>query len=358
MNVSTRRQLRVFAKRLKIDKLFWYTYGLLQDSQEHAGPDRVMGVFVDSLGEHIQLIEGHRDSVVPGWRGMVQPPRTSALPSPESASAKVKANRDRLARYGKILDTWSCSIAGRDVLEVGAHDGATAYALAEAGAKSVVATDVAAYYITQSRDGVVREDTLAAKSEELMRLRDAHRAVVRADVANRVEFVEDDICVSVLPSESADLVITFEVLEHILRPEDGFRQMARVLRPGGFAFHEYNPFFSLNGGHSLCTLDFPWGHARLDAADMERYLQERRPGEKAVALSFYRNNLSRMTLAQLRSHVHDSGLTIAGVVPWCSEVHLGLLSSTALAQCRRLYEDVEITDLISPTVWILLRKAD
>ena len=34
---------------------------------------------------------------------------------------------------------------------------------------------------------------------------------------------------------------------------------------------------ALNGGPALCTLDFPWGHARLDAADFERYCREVRP---------------------------------------------------------------------------------
>lgn len=356
MNQSARHALKSAGKRLRLDKLFWYTYGVLQETEPDARADTIIGVFTDSHGDRIELLEGHRDRVVPGWRGMAQAPRVAEPPSLEAAQAKITSMRQRLARFDAVLAASSLSFAGSDVLEVGAHDGATAFALAEAGARSVVATDVAAYYITQSREGTVSEAAVTAKNAELARLREAHRASVDPRAAQRVKFVEDDICMSTLPDKSVDAVLTLEVLEHVLRPEDAFREMARVLRPGGFTFHEYNPFFSLNGGHSLFTLDFPWGHARLDEADLERYLVERRPGEKQVAMSFFRNNLNRMTFEQLRQHVERSGLRLLGLLPWTSEQHLRRLPPPAFAQCSRLYPSVEVADFVSPTAWLLLRK--
>ena len=62
--------------------------------------------------------------------------------------------------------------------------------------------------------------------------------------------------------------------------------MYRILKPGGFAFHQYNPFFSYNGGHSLCTLDFC--HVRLSAKDFERYLKQFRKEEYEMAMNFYK----------------------------------------------------------------------
>ena len=62
-----------------------------------------------------------------------------------------------------------------------------------------------------------------------------------------------------------------------------------------------NPFFSFNGGHSLCTLDFMWGHVRLSETEFERYLIQFRPKENKVAMKFYRNNLNRMTLKKLNT---------------------------------------------------------
>jgi SAM-dependent methyltransferase len=203
---------------------------------------------------------------------------------------------------------------------------------------------------------VVCEDAIAATNVDLSCLRDAYSSNLDKQTARKVSFLEDDICSSSLRSESADVVMSWEVLEHVTRPEDAFRQIARILKPGGFAFHEYNPFFSMNGGHSLCTLDFPWGHARLNAADFERYLDEIRPGEKSVSLSFYRNNLNRMTLSELKLYVQKAGLTLLSLLPWCSREHLAAVSSENLSQCKRVYPSVELMDLISPTVWILLRK--
>jgi SAM-dependent methyltransferase len=257
-----------------------------------------------------------------------------------------------------FLRTFSLSFAEKEMLEIGAYDGATAYALAEAGAKHVLATDMAAYYITQSPNGVVCEGAIATKNADLARLRDAYSRSIDKQTAQRVSFLEDDICSSSLRSESVEAVMSWEVLEHLTRPEDAFRQIARILKPGGFAFHEYNPFFSMNGGHSLCTLDFLWGHARLQAADFEKYLEEIRPSEKSVALSFYRNNLNRMTLSELEHYVQQSGLSLLSLLPQWMKNHLTLVRSESLSQCNRVYPSAELIDLISPTVWVLLRKKD
>jgi SAM-dependent methyltransferase len=101
----------------------------------------------------------------------------------------------------------------------------------------------------------------------------------------------------VLEPDSFDAIVSFEVLEHLRRPAAAFAAMRGLLRPGGVAYHDYNPFFSLFGGHSLCTHDFPWGHARLDHGDVERYLAERRPEAAAQTLRFFDESLNRMTLS-------------------------------------------------------------
>jgi len=98
------------------------------------------------------------------------------------------------------------------------------------------------------------------------------------------------------------------------------------------------------------------GHARLQDADFERYLSEIRPDEHAVALSFYRNNLNRMTFSDLKGHARQAGLTIVDLLPWTLREHFAHLSPEALEQCRRVYPSVELFDLVSPFVWVLLRK--
>ena len=174
--------------------------------------------------------------------------------------------------------------------------------------------------------------------------------------AARVSFVEDNICNSSVESESLDVIVSWEVLEHITEPNDAFKEMARILKKGGFAFHEYNPFFSVDGGHSLCTLDFPWGHSRLNDEDFEKYLDEFRPDEKEVSQSFFRNNLNRMTMSQLTDCIEQNGLRPLSIIPWYSEEDQASLSIEMLNQCKKIHPTAELVDLVAPIVWVLCEK--
>ncbi len=215
---------------------------------------------------------------------------------------------------------------------------------------------MAAYYINQTPGGVVSNDAIAEKNIELKQTRDAYSKIINQKDAPKVSFVEDDICRSSVESESMDVIVSWEVLEHITRPNDAFKEMARILKKGGLAFHEYNPFFSVDGGHSLCTLDFPWGHARLNDKDFERYMDEFRPDEKEVSLSFYRNNLNRMTMSQLTSCMEENGLRPLSIIPWYSEDDQASLTNNMLNQCKKIHPTAELVDLIAPIVWVLCEK--
>ena len=182
----------------------------------------------------------------------------------------------------------------------------------------MVASDLARYYVVQ-RPGATVDPDLSQQQELLARIRE--RAAVAAGVAPAlVDFVEDDISRSTLETASFDAIVSFEMLEHVRDPAAAFAEMARLVRPGGIVYHDYNPFFSSKGGHSLCTLAFPWGHARLDAADFERYLRELRPTEVDQALRFYRESLNRMTLADLRAAVAAAGLELLALIRGSSGV--------------------------------------
>jgi len=353
-----RKFFKTAGKRLWLKKLFWHINGLLQKPEVAAHNKlKVFGIFNDSHGNHIELLSGLRDSLKPGWQSMLRPAKGPvAVPSRGRLAGKVEEWRNRMNGVENFLGVFSSSFVGKDILEIGAHDGATAYALASFGANRVLATDMAAYYITQTPGGVVSEDAITAKNTDMTRLRSSYAKVVNEKVASLVSFQEDDICASSVPSQSVDVLVSWEVLEHLTRPQDAFREMARILKPGGLAFHEYNPFFSLDGGHSLCTLDFPWGHARLDDRDFERYLAKMRPHEKAVALSFYRNNLNRMTLFQLTHYMEQAGLSLQSVLPWCSRGHLTLVTSEVLSQCKCVHPTAKLIDLITPIVWVLFTK--
>ena len=146
--------------------------------------------------------------------------------------------------------------------------------------------------------------------------------------------MEDDITATGLEPGTFDAIVSFEVLEHVQDPRAAFTAMARLLRPGGIVYHDYNPFFAANGGHSLCTLDFPWGHA-LDAADFKRYVADLRPDEFDQALRFYSESLNRMTRAELRDSIADAGLDLLHVLPGSDRALVRHLTPDVVAEVSR-----------------------
>ena len=312
--------------------------------------------FVDRHGVHHPLDATLRDRLKPGWRSMVDPVAAAEPPTDEGL-------RDRAAKAAKVVAEAATLVAattrepleGR-ILEVGCYDGASAYQLARRAGTSVVASDLARYYVVQ-RPGATVDPDLSGQQDLLARIRE--RAAVAAGVApGLVRFVEDDISRSGLETASFDAIVSFEMLEHVQQPAAAFAEMARLVRPGGILYHDYNPFFSSKGGHSLCTLAIPWGHARLDAADFERYLRELRPTELDQALRFYRESLNRMTLADLRAAVAAAGLELLALVPWFERGLVPSLDPSVLPDVQRLYPTAEVDDLLATFVAVVARRPD
>lgn len=310
--------------------------------------------FIDRHGVEHGLVPTLRDRLKPNWRVMCDPQTASAPPTDAflrdrlRKSVKVAMEVDRL-----LAATTGDGVSGR-VLEIGCYDGSTAFELSRLSGTSVVASDLARYYVVQ-RPGQPASHALAEEELALARIRE--RVRILADRPEGcVTFVEDDITASTLEPGTFDLIVSFEVLEHLARPLDGFAAMARLLRPGGRMYHDYNPFFSNIGGHSLATLDFPWGHVRLDADDIERYLREIRPSEADQALRFYRDSLNRMTQADLRGVIAAAGLELVTVLPWYQRNLIPDATSEVLAQVRATYPAVTLEDLLATFVIVMARK--
>lgn len=358
MKYTPRKILTAVGNRTGLTKLICNIFGLQKapNKKYQIKTDKVFAIFNDSYGNQIELLSGLRDRIKPLWRMMKNPVQTLKVPSSDSMTLAMQDQKRALSRIENFLQTFSLSFTDKEILEIGAYHGSATYAFASFGAKRVLGTDMAAYYINQTPGGVVSQEAIDEKNVELRQIRDAHSKMVNPEVAQRVSFIEDDICSSKVASNSVDVVVSWEVLEHITKPNDAFKEMARILKPGGFAFHEYNPFFSVDGGHSLCTLDFPWGHARLNDEDFEKYLDEFRPDEKEVSLSFFRNNLNRMTLAHLTDCMEKNGLRPLSIIPWYSEDDQESLTISMLNQCKNIHPTAELVDLAAPIVWVLCEK--
>src|SRR5436190_10566445 len=218
--------------------------------------------FTDRHGVRHALDPAHRDALKPGWRTLLDPVAAAAAPTDARIQARAVGARTTVA----TATTFVRATAGRPltgrILEVGCYDGAAAFGLATIVGAEVTASDLARYYVVQ-RPAEPAQEAILRQHRELAALRERARVAAGAR-AGAVRFVEDDITASNLEPGTFDAVVSFEVLEHV-DARRAFASMASLLRPGGIGYHDYNPFFALNGGHALCTLDFPWGHARLDA---------------------------------------------------------------------------------------------
>lgn len=316
-----------------------------------SGPQRT---FIDRHGVAHPLDPTLRDRLKPNWRVMCDPAQMAAAPTDETLRGRVRKAVKSVTELERILAlTTGTSVRGR-VLEIGCYDGSAAFELSRRPGTSVVASDLTRYYLVQ-HPGQAEEEALAAEEVALATLRDrARRIADRAE--GSVTFVEDDITTSTLEPGTFDLIVSFEVLEHVADPAGAFAAMRGLLRPGGVVYHDYNPFFSMIGGHSLGTLDFAWGHARLDDGDVERYLREVRPTELEQALRFYRDSLNRMTQADLRDAITGAGLDTIAILPWNQRSLLAEATPTVLAEVQRNHPRATLDDLLGTFIAVVARK--
>ena len=311
--------------------------------------------FVDRYGTTHQLDPELRDRLKPGWRTMLDPATLATAPTDAALRERAKKVATPVAEANALLGVMTGRTLTGRILEIGCYDGSAAFAMAADPGADVVGSDLARYYLHQRPGDVPSADELERQQGILAELRERARIVAGVE-RGRVAFVEDDITSSTLDPGTFDAIVSFEVLEHLLDPQAGFAAMARLLKPGGIMYHDYNPFFAVNGGHSLVTLDFLWGHVRLDDGDVERYVREIRPAEADQDLRFYRESLNRMTRADLVAALDGAGLETMAILPWTQRSLIPQLTPGILREVQRIYPSARPEELLQTFVAVVARK--
>lgn len=311
----------------------------------------VTGEFIDGSGVSHTLYDDFRTVACPRWK------RFFAPRVPEVSDAEVKYAARLMDGMVAALASCEIDIKGKRVFEFGCGSGLMANAVLAAGAREVYATDIPDYWARESDDdetdaqGKVRE-----KRQFLDDLRVSARSKYMAFAGcgplPEIRFGELDITAELALGEEFDIVMSFETIEHIPDIPACMRNTKQLLVEGGATYHHYNPFFSFDGGHSLCTLDFPWGHAQLESTDFRRYIEQYRPKEVELATQFFELSLNRLTQNMLRDAVEDSGLAVRGLCPRINKIE-HMVEPHTLARVRACHPTVEIQDLLSSEVELI-----
>ena len=316
---------------------------------------KIIGSFKDSFGNNHDLFLGLRSKIKPGWQTMLNPANYNRIPSKAELKTNILEARRHIKNLKRTLNSFDVNLKEKTILEIGCYNGIKTYLLALENCLSIIGSDVSSYYEKQTSEA--KEPEVNSHLDQLRQtVLSLFRINERDIISQKAKFVEDDISKSSLPDNSFDVIVSWETLEHIIDVDSAFANIRRILKSGGVAFQQYNPFFSLNGGHSLCTLDLLWGHCRLNESDVLRYFKEIRPAEHQLASSFYLDSLNRLTLNGLKTSSAKAGLEILALVPFIRKAHLSVYKDNFYRETKRNYPDAEPADLISPVVWVVHRK--
>ncbi len=164
------------------------------------------------------------------------------LPAPARRTIDYGAYQDW--RRQSLSASWSSfadtAVQGKDVLDFGCGDGPLSLFLAaEKSPRSVVGVDLERGALERAKEALARSSLPPSV---------------------HVDFVQGTVDGMPLPDASADVVVAFDCLEHVMAPLPILREWQRVLRPGGRCLLEWFPFKGPWGPHMESLIPIPWAH--------------------------------------------------------------------------------------------------
>lgn len=154
-------------------------------------------------------------------------------------------------------------LAGKRVLDVGCGLGGKTLAYHEAGAETVLGTDIVA---ESARDSAAY---VAAHAPQ-----------------GRAGFFVSDAAALPIPDGAFDTVIANDAMEHFSDPEAALAEMARVTRAGGVIWIFFTPHYSPLGSHLYDYIYTPWCHLLFTRRQIEgaiaSVLEQRMPDATAA----------------------------------------------------------------------------
>lgn len=179
-------------------------------------------------------------------------------------------------------------IRGKHILEFGCGVGSlSVYMLEKLGAASVYAIDIEKANIEFAQ---------------------ANLKINHPDLIGRLDYSSIPVAQVIKPG-GFDLIVTKDVLEHVIQLEECFQELVRLLKPGGSIFAGWGPiYYGPFGGHSLTKI--PYDHLILpDSMLISRYNRH----SQNKRLSVYDYGLNKLRISDYLKAFEKCGLKIESV---------------------------------------------
>ncbi|MDA9232226.1 class I SAM-dependent methyltransferase [Candidatus Pelagibacter sp.] len=177
-------------------------------------------------------------------------------------------------------------------------------------------------------------------------------------IKNNVNFIYGDISLENQNlNQKFDLIYSTSVIEHISDIKNALIQMHNLLKKDGVIFHNYNPFFSVYGGHALGNGDYPFMHLRLNLNDYMEYIKSYRPHEAELAVKWLKYSMNKKISQQrLKDLLEETGFKIIyfqsnNLNKFNFEVNKKILN-----ECKENYSFLKLEDLLGHSVTFIASK--
>jgi len=235
--------------------------------------------------------------------GPLQTPQTHGPLSPAGAElAAAKAEyQDGLRFFTHFGGSLSQrALSGRNVLDLGCgYGGRTVFYAVDCGAATV--------------EGLEVSEAIVARCREYADAKDCANATFRLGLAETLPYAD----------RAFEVVVSFDVLEHVDDPFRALREIARVLRPGGHAYLVFPTYLGARSSHLDYVTRLPALHRIFDpdrimeavnsvlSAHPGRYGIKRQP-EPTLSTLGYRTlpSLNGLTLDDARVAIAEAGLEL------------------------------------------------
>jgi SAM-dependent methyltransferase len=199
-------------------------------------------------------------------RAFLKPPlnkygfRTPAIERFDSMEKWTDSRRAEVPQYRQLFEPFT-NLEGKTVLDLGCNRGYLLRALLEQESFNAIGADIS----------------------------EADLKIAR-QTSPEIRFVRSTPTSVPIESESVDVCYTIDTVEHLSKAPEIFRDIFRVLKPGGLFLVHFNPWLNPYGSHLEDIIPFPWPHVvfsmetLLDTAEV---LYEKQPVEKTAA--YFRN---------------------------------------------------------------------